>query len=74
MLISKFTTSQTGKKTITICVLPDISISKGNQTMKFGQFIEYNMWNIFFEKNHAENETGRLASDFTCFFKKLCMR
>ena len=43
-------TSQTGKQTITICVLPDISISKGNQTMKFGQFIEYNMWNIFLKK------------------------
>ena len=25
--------------------------SKDNQTMKFGQLIEYNMWNIFVEKS-----------------------
>ena len=27
--------------------MPNISRSKGNQTMKFGQLIEYNMRNIF---------------------------
>ena len=31
-------------------ILPNISRSKGNQTMKFGQWIDYNMRNIFFEK------------------------
>ena len=30
--------------------------------MKFGQLIEYNKRNIFFE-NHAENEAGRLVPD-----------
>ena len=34
-------TSQTGKKIIRILILPNISRSKGNQAMKFGQFIEY---------------------------------
>ena len=42
-------TSQPGLKTITIDILPNISQSKGNQTMKFGQLIEYNKRNIFFK-------------------------
>ena len=40
-------TSQPGKQTITVLILPDVSQSKRNQTMKFGQLIEYNMRNIF---------------------------
>ena len=47
-------TSQPGQKTTTIHILPNISRSTGNQTMKFGQVIEYNNINIFF-KNHAKN-------------------
>ena len=43
-------TSQTGKQTITIGILPNISRSKGSHTMKFGQLIEYNMRNIFLGK------------------------
>ena len=38
-LISKFLSSQTWKQTITIPILPDISRSKSNGIMKFGQFI-----------------------------------
>ena len=34
---SEFMTSQTGKQIITIHILPNISRSKGNQTMKFRQ-------------------------------------
>ena len=34
-LISKFMTSQTGTQTISINILPDISKSKANRTMKF---------------------------------------
>ena len=45
-------TSQLGKKTITIQILPNISRSKGNQAMKFGQLIEYDMNNIFLEKSY----------------------
>ena len=55
-------TSQPGLQTIAIHVLPKISQSKGNQTMKFGQLIEYNKRNIFF-KNYAENEASRLVPD-----------
>ena len=34
-----------------IHILPNISQSKGNQTMKFGQLIEYNKRNIFLQKS-----------------------
>ena len=34
---------------IQIDILPDISRSKGNQKMKFGQLVGYNMRNIFLE-------------------------
>ena len=43
-------TSQPGLQAIAIHILPSISRSKGNQAMKFGQLIEYNMRNIFVEK------------------------
>ena len=49
-LISKFMASQPGKQTIGIHILPNISRSKGNQTMKFGLLIEYNMKNIFLKR------------------------
>ena len=35
-------------------MLPNISRSKGNQTVKFGQLIEYNMRNIFLEKSYTK--------------------
>ena len=53
--------SQPGKQTITIHILPNVSRTKRNQTMKFGQLTEYNVRNIYF-KNHAENDPGRLQS------------
>ena len=43
-------TSQSGQQTVTIHILPNISRSKGNQTMKFGQLIEYNR-NVFIQKS-----------------------
>ena len=46
-LISKFMASQLGKQIIAIHIFPSSSRSKGNQTIKFGQLIEYNMTNIF---------------------------
>ena len=47
-------TSQPGKQTIAIHILPNISRSKGNQAMKTGQLIEYNMRNIFLEKPYTK--------------------
>ena len=40
-------TSQPGKQAIAINSLPNISRGKGNQTIKFGQFTENNIRNIF---------------------------
>ena len=43
---------------------------KGNQTMKFGQLIEYNKINIFFFKNHGEDGAEKLVPERFLFFKK----
>ena len=43
--------SQPGKQTFAVHILPDISKSKGNQTVKFGQLLEFNIINIFLEKS-----------------------
>ena len=43
-------TPQPDLQAIAIHILPNISQSKGNQTMKFGQLIQYNKRNIFFQK------------------------
>ena len=43
-------TSQPGLQTIAIHILPNISQSKGDQTIKFGQLIGYNKRNIFIQK------------------------
>ena len=48
-------------------IFPNISRSKGNQTLKFGQVKEYNKRNIFVQ-NLPEDEAGRLDSDL--FFLK----
>ena len=53
-LISKFMTSQAGQQLIIIDTLHNISRSKGNQTMKFGQLIECNMRNIFLRKSFTK--------------------
>ena len=47
-------TSQTGKQIITIYLLPNVSRSKGNQTIKFGQSMENNLWIIFLEKSNKK--------------------
>ena len=49
-LISQFITSQPGKQTVEIQMLSNITRSKSNQTMKFGQLIR----NIFHEKSYKK--------------------
>ena len=61
-------TSQSGKETITIDILPNITRSKGNQTLKFCQLIEYHMTNIFLEK--ACTKYGEETSPRSLFLKK----
>ena len=53
-LISNFTTSQLVKKQLVTHILPNISRSKCNKTMKFGQLIEYDIRNIFLEKSYTK--------------------
>ena len=61
-------TLQPGLQTIAINILLNISQSKGNQTMKLAQLIEYNKENIFLQKL-CKNEAGKLVPE-PLFFKK----
>ena len=42
------------KQTIATHIFPNTSRSKGTQTMKFGQLIEYNMRNTYLEKSYRK--------------------
>ena len=68
-LTAKFMTSLPGLQTVAIHTFANISQSKGNQTMKFSQLIEYYKANIFLQ-NYAENEARRLVPELFLFFKK----
>ena len=57
-------TSQRGEQTIAIHILTNISKSKGNQAMKLGQLIEYNMRNIFFEKSYIKCDGEFISRPF----------
>ena len=54
-------TSQPGKQTNRIYMLPNNSRKKGNHTRKA---------KIFFFKHHAENETGIIFPEFFFLFKE----
>ena len=58
-------TSQYGKRTIEKHILPNVSRRKGNQTMKFGQLIEYSMRNIFLEKSYEKCGGESITRDFS---------
>ena len=47
-------TSQLGKQTVAIHIMPNISKNKRNQSMKFGQLIDYNTKNFFLEKLYTK--------------------
>ena len=47
-------TPQPGSETSAIQILSNISRSKDNRTVKFGQLIEHNMRNIFLEKSYTK--------------------
>ena len=61
-------TSQPGLQIVTIHILLNISWSKDNQAMKFGQSIENNKKNIFLRKSY-KNGAERLVPDLPLFFK-----
>ena len=47
-------TSQSGQQTLVTHISTNISRSKGNEAMKFGQLIEYNMRNILLKKSYTK--------------------
>ena len=57
-------------------ILPNISISKDNQAMKFGQLIKYNM-KTFFLKNHTQNMVESLFPNrflnIQSLYQKFCI-
>ena len=55
-------TSPPDKQTIVIQILPNISRNKVNQTMKFGQLLEYKMRKLFL-KNHTQNVVEKLIPE-----------
>ena len=58
-LISNFKMSQPSYQIVVIHILSNISRSKGNETMQFGQLIECDMRNIFYEKLNTKcNKTS----------------
>ena len=57
-------TSHAEKQTIAIHILPSMLRRKRNQTMKFGQLIEYNMRNIFLEKSWIKCGEGFIHLSF----------
>ena len=58
-------TSSTGKQIITIHILPKISICKGNQTMKYGQLIEYSMRKFPLEELYSKRGGGTSPRPFS---------
>ena len=68
-LTSKFIKSQPGKQTIAIHILTNISISKGNQTKKFGQLIEYNIRIIFLLKSYTKYGGEAIPRPFSWFLE-----
>ena len=55
-------TSLPGQQLTTTHILPNISRSKDNQALKFGQLIEYNMRNIFLEKSYAKCDRAAVGN------------
>ena len=64
-------TSQPAKQTITMHILPKISRSIGNQTMEFGQVMEYNKRNIFLQKSCKKWDRETSSRCRVCFLIKL---
>ena len=56
---------KTWEKTIATHIYPNIWRSKVNQTMKFGQLIEYNMRNIFSEKSYTKCDGETIPRPFS---------
>ena len=64
-------TPQPGLQTIAIHILSNISQSKDNQTMEFGQLIEYNKRNSFLEKLCGKWDRETSSRPLFIFWKSL---
>ena len=58
-------TSHPGKQSIATHILSNILRGKGNQAMKLGQLIEYNMRNIFLEKSYTKCRRKTIPRPFS---------
>ena len=58
-------TLQPRYQAIVMHILPNILRSKDNQTMKFGQSIEYNVRNIFVEKSSTKCDAETISRPFS---------
>ena len=58
--------SQPGLQTIAIHILPNISQSQGNQTMKFDKLIKYSKRNVFLQIL-CRSEASKLVPDLFSF-------
>ena len=56
--------SPPGYQTIVIYILPNILRSYNNQTMKFGQLIEYNMGAILLEESFSKCDGDIITRPF----------
>ena len=57
---------QSGKQGIVIHILPNISRTKGNQTIKLDKLIEYNMRRNFLKKTYT-NRDGKNFKNFALY-------
>ena len=55
--------SQPGYQRIVIHILPNISSSNSNQTMKFGQLVDEKQWETIFLKNYTKIVVQKLVPD-----------
>ena len=62
-LISKSMTSQPGKQTISIHILPNISRSKGNEIWSVKRIQHEKSYIKIFLKNHTQNVVEKLFPD-----------
>ena len=67
-MTSKFMTSQPGKQAIAIAILTNISRSKGNQAMKFGQSKECKKRSFFKKKKKKKHIQNMVENDVQALF------
>ena len=58
-------TSEPGKQTFAIHILTNMSRSKCNHAIKFGQLIDPNMRNIFFKKLYSKHGGATIPRPFS---------